>query len=350
MKTFPPGLDTLLAGFPPPVQCDLYTITTVAGIVLRYTTADVDVSYGGNTYSSKNVYFESLQSKSTAHWKVGLDVDTWTVEVMPLATDPISGAAYPAKIGTQPWLAAVRAGTLDGATVQVDRAYWPYWPRMPMYTGDDMLAAADVISGSPWAADWLNGQEVLPQWATITNAADPILAYLVLLNVFLGRVAQVQISRAKAVISINSHLELLQNAMPRNLFQSGCRHTLFDAGCTLAQASFGVACSVLAGGTNNLLNASVPGLPAGSGTFALGQILFTSGANSGLRVGVRSWAFVSGGTTVFTLLNPPPFAPAPGDTFTAFPGCDKSFATCTAFSNQANFGGERWIPAIETAV
>ena len=76
-----------------------------------------------------------------------------------------------------------------------------------------------------------------------------------------------------------------------------------------------------------------------------------SGKNAGFARSVRAWTAPSGGGAgAFTLLSPFPFAPAPGDTFTAYPGCDKQLATCALFSNSANFGGMPFIPAPETSV
>jgi len=47
-----------------------------------------------------------------------------------------------------------------------------------------------------------------------------------------------------------------------------------------------------------------------------------------------------------------PFAPAAGDVFTAYPGCDKTQATCASpkFSNLVNFEGFPYVPAPETAI
>jgi hypothetical protein len=44
------------------------------------------------------------------------------------------------------------------------------------------------------------------------------------------------------------------------------------------------------------------------------------------------------------------FVPAPGDTFIAYPGCDKTQSTCSGkFSNLVNFGGSPYIPVPETS-
>jgi uncharacterized phage protein (TIGR02218 family) len=77
-------------------------------------------------------------------------------------------------------------------------------------------------------------------------------------------------------------------------------------------------------------------------------ILFTSGANTGLRRTVRS-SLNAGG--VLNLLQALPVAPAAGDAFTLYPGCNKSAATCTTrFSNIVNFKGFPFVPVPETAI
>ena len=56
--------------------------------------------------------------------------------------------------------------------------------------------------------------------------------------------------------------------------------------------------------------------------------------------------FASG---TFTLLYPLPAPCANGDTFDAYPGCDKLEATCISkFNNKPNFGGYPFVPTPET--
>jgi hypothetical protein len=310
MKPFPPGLDTLLLTgvF---VHADLYTITTIAGQVLTYTTAQIDVSTGGTLYLASGVFFDEIANKSQAHWKTGLDVDTWQVRIKPSAVDPVSGAPYPAKIGGQPWLAAVAAGVLEGATFQVDRAYWPAWPAAGVY---------------------------------------PFVPSYVLSKLFYGRVAAVDCYRQEVNLTAESYMALLDNPMPRNVWQQHCRHSLFDAGCTLNQASYGTAGTVTsAGAANNAFAATLSGELRGSGTAQLGQVLWTSGNNAGLRMHVTTYSH-NGLVASFTLIRPMPFAISIGDTFTAYPGCDKTQASCASFGNAENYGGQAYIPSPETAV
>jgi hypothetical protein len=112
---------------------------------------------------------------------------------------------------------------------------------------------------------------------------------------------------------------------------------------TSAGASFFEQNTTQAGSTvNKLISASAKA----DGYYDNGQIIFTSGANNGLTKAVKSY---SGQQFFFN--SPLPFVPNAGDTFIAYPGCDKTQATCTAkFNNLANFGGFPYVPAPETAI
>jgi uncharacterized phage protein (TIGR02218 family) len=82
------------------------------------------------------------------------------------------------------------------------------------------------------------------------------------------------------------------------------------------------------------------------GYYDNGQIVFTSGPNAGLTKAVKQYF----GRTFF-FNSPLPFMPNAGDTFTAYPGCDKTQNTCTSrFNNLANFGGFPYVPVPETAI
>jgi uncharacterized phage protein (TIGR02218 family) len=309
VKPFPAGLDTLLAT-KVYVFADLYQFALSDGATfLRYTTADTDVLYAGNVYTSKGPFFDNIQSNSRGHWKVGLDLDTFQVTVMPAAADPITGASYPARIYGQPWIAAARAGALDGATVDVHRAYWASWPTRPL------------------------------------PAPGQLVPTFVLVDYFAGRVAAVDLTRTEAVVSINSHMELLQRSMPRNVYQSACRWTLFDAGCALTRATFAVNGAVVAVTTNGNFTTN---LAQAQDYFTLGMLTWTSGANVGFSRAIRQYTGTGGR---IMLLAPMPFTVAPGDAFTAYPGCDKQLSTCiNKFNNKVNFGGQPFIPSPETAV
>lgn len=302
------ALATYLGSRPAAVlMADLYAITFAGaingGTPLYFTTADVDVvvpySSGTITYSSKQIYLDQLSNKAYGHWKVGLDVDTWQV---------ICAPSPQATIGGQPFLSALRAGALDGAVIEVDRCF------------------VDNRAGAPQAPAFLSPLGVV--------------------NIFTGRVAEVDFGRSNAVISINSHLELLNVAIPRNVFQAGCRWRVFDPGCTLNRASFGTNGTIASGAASNVISVTLGGAVLGSKTLALGTLQMTSGKNSGFQRLVRSWT--AGSPATLNLISPFPYPVATSDTLTVFPGCDRQINTCGLFDNVQNFGGEPFIPVPET--
>lgn len=287
-------------------KAHLYTLDLADGGTLSFTDADLDVyvpGLGVELWSSTGVRVDGAASRSTGHWKRGLDVDSWLVTVSPRAVDAVTGAAYPDKIGTVPWLQAAAEGALDGAQVFVDRAYFAAWPQ-------------------PW-----------------TPRATPVGV----IRMFAGEPAEVDVADITVSITLRDFRERLSTQTPTGVFQAGCRHTLFDPGCTLDAADFAVAATCI-GGTTQAVLKSMVAAPAGSATYTLGRIVMTSGRNDGFQRTVRHWEAGS-----FSLLNPLPFEVAAGDTFDAYPGCDKRQATCTAFANLSNYGGESFIPAVETA-
>ncbi|MDE2473140.1 MAG: phage BR0599 family protein [Bradyrhizobium sp.] len=333
------------------VWADLYTFTLIgqinSGVPLMYCTGDIDIGIpfagtpllteaggtilteaGGTLYGVAPTGFSQLWthggplfdqssshgSKSTAHWKIGLDTDTWNVVIQPRHIDPVTGATYPDKIGNTGWLAAARAGALDGAVVTIQRAYLPAWPSYPVAGG------AAVPTGT--------------------------------VIIFTGRVAAVDIGRTAASFTLNSHLELLDLPMPRNLYQAPCIHTLFDVGCTLNAASFAVSTTISSVGSASTIYVPNQTL-GGSGTATLGRLVCTSGQNQGFSRTIRTWdagdPALPAGTTGIGLIAPLPFLPAVGDAVTIYPGCDKQLTTCAAFNNIPNYGGETLIPPPELA-
>lgn len=286
----------------------LYTITLFDGTTqIKIADGDFDVTYpGGGTYSSKGVPVDQANSRATAHWKRGLDLDTWLLIAMPRVSDPVTGDPFPDKIGDTPWVQAAREGALDGADIQIDRAYFASWPQ--------------------------------PYRAQQTPVG--------VLTIFAGTPAEVDTGDCMVAITINDYRELLLRKIPQAVYSGSCRHTLFDAGCTLSPASFAVSNAALTGSSRTEIVAGL-GVPGGSGDYSLGKVLMTSGANAGFSRTIREWTNAVG---IFYLLNPFPFDIEVGDAFTAYPGCDKSQTACTAFGNLLNFGGQSYIPEPETAL
>ena len=161
---------------------------------------------------------------------------------------------------------------------------------------------------------------------------------------FVGNIGDLdQVSRTIVKFTCKSKVEDLNIQLPKNILQPTCIHTLFDSGCTLSKAAFAVNGTVRAGSTvNKLLKA----ISQAEGYFDNGQLVFTSGADNGHLCAVKMY---SASIVYFTA--PLPSAPNAGDTFTIYPGCDKTQAICAAkFSNLANFGGFPYVPAPEAAI
>lgn len=268
-------------------MADCYTFTLQDGAVARFTSADADITdqATGNIFSSKGPYFE----RSKIKFQRGVAVDEMDITVTAKPTDLLDGA---------PFLSALRAGILDGAEIQLDRAYMPTF--------------GDTSAG--------------------------------LLTLFTGRVTEVDVGRTQATIKANTHLELLSLHWPWRLFQPGCTRALYDAGCTLNKADFAVSATVGSGSTTHNI---VTNLNRGAGWASLGLMVFTSGNLAGESFGIRS----DDGIGNLQPSAPVPVAPSAGDTVTVYPGCDKQQSTCAAkFNNIGHFEGFPYIPTPETAV
>lgn len=263
------------------IMADLFTIRMNSGVIIRYTSADMDLLVNDEWYSS------FLISRSRIKMSVGLEVDTLDVTVNPAPTDQLNGL---------PWLTTLRQGALDAASLTLSRVFMPTW-------GDTSLGT---------------------------------------LLLFAGRVSDVEIGRTSAKLSVKSELELLDTQLPRNFFQSGCMNTLFDNACGLDKFRFAANAQVISGTTTEMATT----LTQTDDTFTLGTVNFTSGANAGVSRSVRKYA---GGKLSFAL---PLLAPVQqGDSFIAYPGCDKTKATCEGprFNNVIHFKGFPFVPDPETA-
>jgi len=206
---------------------DLYTFALRDGSFLRYTSLDVDVVYGGNTFSADAPVIE--RSRVTS--KVGIEVGEMTLTVSPNVEDLINGVA---------WIPAARGGALDGARVTVQRAF--IW--------------------------------------------NPFIPPIGVLTLFSGRVSPIAGGRSSVEIRVKSDTELFDMKIPRNLVQPGCLHTLFDTGCALSKAAFASNSSADSGSTKAVINC---GLPQTVGVFDLGTVVFTSGLNNGVARTVKRY-------------------------------------------------------------
>lgn len=268
-------------------RAELWTFTLANGVVARYTTLDVDVTVDGITWLAGG----PVLSRPASHQVSGVQVGEFEVTVEPIATDTIAGL---------PWVQAARKGLLRHGRLRIERVYMPAW-------GDVSLGKLHLMGGRMAAAHG-DGSQVL--------------------------------------ITVRDDRELLNTKIPVNLVQPGCRHTLFSSGCTLDSADWVIGGYVVSGSSVSTVLVT---LGQASGWFSLGRIVFTSGINNGNSRTVK--LHTAGAPTSLALIAPLPVAPANGDSFLIYPGCDKQQATCDGkFSNVLNFGGQPYVPQLETAL
>lgn len=289
-------------------MCDLYTITLVNGEVVRLTTADKDIVSGENTFLSSGPLIE----RSSVSWRLGVEVDTLDMTIYPHVEMGLVNAA-PIEPGDpvpvidelvdKPWLEAVRNGYLDGATIQLDKAFLQTW--------DDATA------------------ESVPM--------------------FVGRVGEIESDRTKIVVKVNSLLEILSTEIPRQLFSPGCCLTLYDSDCGIDRSTWTFSATVGAGATTRAIpitwGAVDPRKTKKITSFALGYLTLDEGA---IRKSIRVWDNTLSTASLSTPLYDVPEAGTP---VSIIMGCDKTVNTCTKiFNNIAMFRGFPYIPAPETAL
>lgn len=271
------------------VEADLYTITLSNGTVMYYTSAQSNIVYNGNTYLA--AYLDSAPgfARGATKCSVGLQSDDLEVDILFDTTTQLSG---------QNPAAFVAAGGLDNAVLRLDKALAPDWSN-------------PVVNG--------------------------------VVNLFCGYVGEAKCEQGKITLTVSSRVKLLNTSFPKNYFLPQCNHALFDSGCTLAKASYAVNGTVTA---STSLTWFASNLTEADGWFSLGSVTWTSGANTGITSFVKLYVNAQG---AFRLVYPLQVMPSAGDTFTAYPGCDKTQSTCsTKFNNLLHFRGYPYVPTPET--
>lgn len=283
MRAATPRLQTILASAMF-VKCNLFTMTLSNGLVYCWTDADVDIVAAGQVYDSHGPSIQGAKYNLVR----GMQVSTLDLQVLVAPTDIIAGV---------PWFLAVRSGALKNAEVVIAKAFMPAW-------------------GQPAET----------------------------LGIFRGYVNESSMGQQEVVLSVVSDSNRLNTQVPRSIFQAGCMRTLYDAGCGVPRDAYSFNSAVVAAPNRYSFSS---GLAQSENYFALGELYFTSGANSGVRRAVKS--FKAG---VIELSYPLVFDLVPGDTFLVRAGCDRTRGDngCGKFANVANFKGTPYIPPPEVSV
>jgi uncharacterized phage protein (TIGR02218 family) len=157
----------------------------------------------------------------------------------------------------------------------------------------------------------------------------------------------VSYNRGVCTLSVGSLLDKLNEKFPKYMYSDYCQHQLYGPYCGLSKATYLETGSALTGSTKSLLAATVFSYSNHATPYWMkGEIKMTSGANNGTS---RSIIVHGDGNVVFLI----PFVEtiAIGDTFEAYPGCDKAGVTCDEkFNNYVNFFGFEYCPKPEVLI
>jgi uncharacterized phage protein (TIGR02218 family) len=296
MRSAPGGLVTFLANNRAAYRADLIKLTLLDATVYRWTTAEMPLVVGGNTFQPAGAN-GPLVKRGPYSQSARLTIDTLDLT--------LTGGSFTINGKSLSLLAT--QGYFDGARIQVDHLI-----------GSDLPSAV---------------------------AYGPIPSF------FEGRIAGMDPDGPALILRAKSELESLNILLPKFPLQPMCGNAVYDASCGLNRATFTVSGAAASGTLTTLqvqtTNATI--IAKANGYYNLGVLKFTSGTLSGSRRAVQGFT-VSGGTATFTLALPFASAPIAADQFSVYPGCDRSKLQCGAakFNNLPQFRGYPHIPAAES--
>jgi len=276
------------------VYADCYTVALITGEVMRWTTAQRDVSVFPigeteplvRTFEAGGVLVQGLRFKLG----IGVEVDEQTITMAYRDTDVVPDRHTSIA-------QALRRGDFDGASIIRDRFF-----------------------ATTWDAPWVGG-----------------------VRLFAGRVGSLEgVGRTEGRVKVRSDLALLNMPMPRNLYGPSCQHTLFDTGCKLVKTDYATVGTVEAGTTSTRINWT--GAGAVNPPLDLGTIYIENSDNVMFSRTIREAQ-----ANALILSYPLDFLPTPGMEFTVFPGCPRTLGACDVFGNRPNFKGFPFVPVAETA-
>lgn len=225
MRTMSAPLITLLNTGNQFCMADLYTVKLSNGTILRYTSAQNNITFSGNTYLSSGLLF----SRKNVKWVVGIEVDTLQLDIIADSSTLVNGL---------PLITTALQGQFDGAIVVVDRLF---------------------------LSDW-------------NTPVDKV-------GLFYGKVSNFSAERNTVMLTVKSILEMLTVQMPPNLYQASCVHTLYSPGCKVNKASYTTTGTSTGMNSDGSIKTA---LAQASGYFNMGAIKITSGANNGLTRTVKT--------------------------------------------------------------
>ncbi len=212
--------------------------------------------------------------------------------------------------------------------------------RLGLAASDGEIAGAlssDAIEAAALEAGLFDGARVETFWV---NWADPSMR----IRLSVAEIGEVRRGAAAFEAELRGPAAKLDVPIGRT-YQPSCDADLGDARCGVALVAAGMTATgavIATSPPRRLLASGLAGFA--EGWFDGGRLAWSSGANAGSAVEIRSVRTAEGGAAV-ELRFDPAFPPAAGDAFSVSAGCDKSWTTCRAkFGNGANFRGFRAMP------
>lgn len=197
------------------------------------------------------------------------------------------------------------------------------------------LLSSDAITESDLMAGLWDFAEItvfLLNWADLTQGS---------MSLARGKLGEVNLRRSHFVAEMRGLSQAFSTQIGE-LYSPSCRASLGDTRCKVSMAAHTFTGSVTAVTGRDVFADSAR--TQADNYFAYGEITWTSGANNGLKMEVRTWVNAS---KTFSLFLPMPYDIQVGDTYSVTAGCDRLFNTCkTTFSNAVNFRGEPHVPGL----
>lgn len=198
-----------------------------------------------------------------------------------------------------------------GLTAQTPQINW-------LLDGNDIMLGAMTVLQSFRHGLWDNG--IVSIWGLAMPTPGDGASFGAC-EIFTGRIADYSRTRTGVALNIHSPLELLDQDIPTNLIEASNPGAEYGIGQPPKGLSSVPTFSVQSGSTQAVVLGQCTGPTGGqlfaAETFDFGYIVGTSGNNQGIYRAVRRSAQAFG-YNQFYLYQPFPFAPQPGDTFTAY--------------------------------
>lgn len=260
-------------------QC--WKVTRTDGTVFAFTSADIEISYGGVTYSP-------CDSLSAGAVELGAELGS-------VGNGEIAGILSDDAISE----ADIAAGLFSNATVEVWMVPW----------GDTAETAWRLTKG-------IIGK--------IGHGRNGYQAEVLSPGALLQQKAMVELCTA------GCRFELGDNRCTKDL-----------GPLTVSGTVTGVGSILIAASADRRVFAD-SGRAEADGYFDYGLLTWLTGANAGAQAEVKDFVQATGQFTLWEPMNAPIAA---GDTYSVEPGCDRSFSTCVAkFANGINYGGFKDVP------